>query len=553
MKIEHISKILWLTALILSVALADNLPEYHTLDTTFSKDAAIDYLLYVPADYHPSQGEALLLFLTGDEYSGNLEALRQIGPPAMAEAGMSFDYFIAAPALPPNGLWDTEALIELINHIGRSFHIEENHLWVTGYGDEGGWGAWELGLNHPGKFEKLAFVSSSPGTQAWGIHDSSIRFYHGRQDSLVPVQDAENMYYELNWDNTDVELIIYEELGHEIADTVFQNLEFYQWLSGDMPQMGSNPRTPRTRQYSGTISRDFSINYLLYLPEDYDSQGRQWPLMFFLHGAGSAIWNIDNIRTAGPPLLYEQDEYDDYILVCPQLHDDVHWDTDRLLALMQHIQQNYNADETRVYVTGLSRGGFGAWEFAVRYPNIFAAVVPISARDVAGVERLAQTPVWIFHGATDTGVPWQGAQFMYNRLENVGGNVQLTMYPNVGHWAWEPAYEDEALWRWIFLQQNENLAIGENAQLPMHHQLHPAYPNPFNGELTISFSLEKETELTLSIYDINGRLIKNILQGNISAGYHSIQWNSTDAASGVYFIHLQFAQSHKTVKAILMK
>jgi predicted peptidase len=549
----HYTKRIALSLLLFSALYGQVLPEYHTLDTTFTKEAAIDYLLYVPPDYHPSQGEPLLLFLTGDEFSGNLEELRQIGPPAMAEAGMSFDYFIAAPALPQSGLWDTEALEALLESIGKSYHIEATHLWVTGYGDEGGWGTWELGLNNPGKFEKLSFVAASPGTQVWGIHESSIRIYHGRQDTLVPVQDAEIMYYELNWDNTDVELMIYENLGHDLADTVYQNLEFYEWLSGDMPQMGSSPRAPRTRQYTGSISRDFSINYLLYLPEDYSDQGRDWPLMFFLHGAGSAVWNIDNIRTAGPPLLFEEGEYDNYILVCPQIHDDVHWDTDRLLALMQHIQQNYKVDETRVYVTGLSRGGFGSWEFAVRYPNIFAAVVPISARDVAGVERLAQTPVWIFHGAVDDGVPWQGAQFMYNRLENAGGNVQLTMYPNVGHWAWEPAYDDEALWRWIFLQQNQNVAIQERSAVPEKISLHPVYPNPFNGSTTVRFSLEKETEITLSVYDLSGRLIENIVTGKHTAGEHHVQWEKSAVSSGVYFIRLSSANFTQTRKMIYLK
>lgn len=545
----QLTKLIWLPALFLSVAFADNLPEYHTLNTMFIKDAVIDYLLYVPYDYHPSQAEPLLLFLTGDEYSGDLQAIRQIGPPAMAEAGMSFDYFIAAPALPQTGLWDTDALMALIDHISSSFHIEETHLWVAGYGDEGGWGTWELGLNNPGIFEKLAFVSSSPGTQAWGIHDSSIRFYHGRQDSLVPVQDAQIMFHDLNWEGTDVELFIYDDLGHDIADTVFQNLEFYEWISGDMPHMGSSPRTPRIRQYSGSISRDFSINYLLYLPEDYNSQGRQWPLMFFLHGAGSAIWDIDNIRTAGPPLLYEQGEYNDYILVCPQLHDDVHWDTDRLLALMQHIHQNYNVDETRVYVTGLSRGGFGSWEFAVRYPNIFAAVVPISARDVAGVERLAQTPVWIFHGYVDDGVPWQGAQFMKNRLDNVNGNVQLTLYPNVGHWAWEPAYDDDNLWQWIFQQQNESVAILEKTPFPENAQIHPVYPNPFNASFTVPFTLNEPMAVKLVLYNIAGQLVMRILNQVMGAGEYHFVVNGDALASGVYFLQTSLTVAERSRSA----
>lgn len=544
--------------LFLTVLKGNVLPEYHTLKTDYSKNVSLDYYLYLPPDYHPRQAYPLLLFLTGEEFSNNSEGLRQVGPPAMVENGMTYDYFIAVPVLPDSGLWDTQALMALIDHIASNYHLEPAHYWVTGYGDQGGWGAWELGLENSGVFEKISVAASPAGTQIWGVHESSIRIYHGRHDTLVPVEDAEVMYSELNWDNTDVDLIIFEDLGHEIGDTVYQDLSFYTWLSGTTPQMGSGKPVPQSFSLTKTITRSFDENYLLYLPENYDRIENDWPMMIFLHGAGNAIWNIEEIREADPPALFEQDVRSDYILLCPQLHDDVHWDVDRLDAITQDVLENYRIDEKRLYITGLSRGGFGAWEYAVTCPNRFAAVVPISARDVAAVERLANTPVWIFHGDLDDGVPWQGAQFMYNRLKNVSGNVQFTLYNNVGHWAWEPAYDTDNLWRWIFSQENEKITALPEKDVVQIFCLNANYPNPFNPVTTIPFSLSHRMDVTLTVTDISGRTIREWDFINMSVGYHAVTWDGTGqdgdpATTGLYIYRLSAGNLTQTGKMIFLK
>ncbi|MDK2976250.1 MAG: hypothetical protein PWP06_725 [Candidatus Marinimicrobia bacterium] len=374
----------------------------------------------------------------------------------------------------------------------------------------------------------------------------------------MPVEDAEVMYSELNWDNTDVELILYDELGHEIADTVYQDLSFYQWLSGNTPQMGTGKPAPKSLTFATTITRSFDENYLLYLPENYDRSDFDWPMMIFLHGAGNAIWNIEDIREAEPPSMFEQDIYSEYILLCPQLHDDVHWDVDRLDAITQHVLENYRIDEQRLYITGLSRGGFGTWEYAVTYPRRFAAVVPISARDVAAVERLRNTPVWIFHGDLDDGVPWQGAQFMYHRLRNVSDKVRFTLYSNVGHWAWQPAYHSEDLWQWIFSQVNERITAVSEIKNPSTFDLNTNYPNPFNPVTTISFFLSRQMNATLTIFNIQGSTIRKWDWPNLSAGRHSVTWNGTNqigqnVPTGIYFYRLSTDKQSKMGKMIFIK
>jgi len=556
--LNTVCRLIFVCLVFITVTHGEILPEYHTLETDYVKPVSLDYFLYTPPDYHPRQGYPLLLFLTGEEFSNNSEGLRQIGPPSMVEAGMSFNYFIAAPVLSDSALWDTQTLMALIDHIASNYHLEPAHYWVTGYGDQGGWGAWELGLENPGVFEKISVAGSPAGTQIWGVHESSIRIYHGRQDTLVPVEDAEVMYSELNWDNTDVELIIFEDLGHEIRDTVYQDLSFYQWLSGNTPQMGTGKPVPKSLTFSTTITRSFNENYLLYLPENYDRSDFDWPMMIFLHGAGNAIWNIEDIREAEPPSMFEQDIYSDYILLCPQLHDDVHWDVDRLDAITQQVLENYRIDEHRLYITGLSRGGFGTWEYAVTYPNRFAAVVPISARDVAAVERLRNTPVWIFHGDLDDGVPWQGAQFMYHRLRNVSDKVQFTLYSNVGHWAWQPAYHSEDLWQWIFSQVNERATGVSKIRNPSAFDLKSNYPNPFNPMTTIPFSLSRQKHVTLTVFNVQGNTIRKWDWADLPAGKHSVIWDGTNqigqgVPTGIYVYRLSAGEESKSGKMIFIK
>ena len=538
---------------------AQTLPDYLDFTAEITKDVSIDYLLYVPNDYSPSEGKPLLLFLTGEEYLGDIDQLRSVGPCGQVESGMSFDYFIAAPQLPGDVLWDTEALLALIDHIGGSYHLDDSQIWITGLGDRGGWGAWELALLHSARFKKFAPVASSPGTNVWQAHELSIRIYHGAQDDIVPVVDAENMFYELNWDDVDVDLTIFDNLGHDIGDTVYSDPGFYTWVSGEEPTYGSGSPNPRYRSMTTSIEKSIDDEYLLYLPVGYEESSQDWPLLIYLHGSGSAIWDLDAIRDGGPPERYEEGMDRDFILLCPQLHADVHWDVDRIDALAEEIIDTYNIDRTRVYLTGLSRGGFGAWEYGVSYPNKFAAIIPISARDVAGVERLAYSTVWIFHGDLDTGVPWQGSQFAYNRLAALDSDVHFTLYEGVGHWAWEPAYDTEGLWIWMLSQENETASILEHPNtIPDQMQVARNFPNPFNPSTSIQYNISEPSLVSIEIFNINGQRIKTLTAREHEAGSYLVRWSGEAdsgamAPAGVYLARILAGQTGQAIKMTLLK
>jgi predicted peptidase len=132
-----------------------------------------------------------------------------------------------------------------------------------------------------------------------------------------------------------------------------------------------------------------------------------------------------------------------------------------LKILLDQIQAKYSVDPLRVYLTGLSLGGFGTWEFALREPQRFAAIAPIAGGYKYGSQEIPENicalkdvPVWAFHGAQDSAVrPAQSADLV-RALKACGGNARLTLYPNAGHAdSWEQAYADPELYRWLLAQR----------------------------------------------------------------------------------------------------
>jgi hypothetical protein len=232
---------------------------------------------------------------------------------------------------------------------------------------------------------------------------------------------------------------------------------------------------------------------------------------------------------------------------------------DRINALAEEIMNTYEVDRTKVYLTGLSRGGFGAWEYGVSYPNKFAAVIPISARDVAGVERLAYSTVWIFHGDQDNGVPWQGSQYAYNRLSALNADVHFTLYEGVGHWAWEPAYDTDGLWVWMLNQSNPLADISDHSDItPDRVQLIQNYPNPFNPSTNIRYRVSELSNVSIEIVNIYGERIKTLITSEQKAGSSSVWWSGeTDtgnmAPSGIYLTRIQTGKTGQTIKMTFLK
>jgi predicted peptidase len=204
--------------------------------------------------------------------------------------------------------------------------------------------------------------------------------------------------------------------------------------------------------FSKKITKAVDCNYLLYLPADYGKAKKNWPLIMFLHGAGERGNNLEVVKKHGPPKMIAQGKQFDFIIVSPQCPNDLWWpeQTDVLINLLDEIEKNYRVDTDRVYLTGLSMGGFGTWTLAERYPQRLAAIAPIcGGSERYAANRLKSVPVWAFHGANDKVVPVEKSQEMVNAVKAAGGDAKLTIYPEAEHDSWTQTYENPELYQWF--------------------------------------------------------------------------------------------------------
>lgn len=192
------------------------------------------------------------------------------------------------------------------------------------------------------------------------------------------------------------------------------------------------------------------LPYLFYTPKP----AAKVPLILFLHGAGERGDDLTHVGDEGlPEILANAPEA---VVIAPQCPANTRWTDhlDALSAILDEVIAKYSADTSRVYLTGLSLGGQGAWFLAARAPERFAALVPVCGRSNPGAAaRLKNLPTWTFHGADDDIVPPNESIKMVSALKAVGGNVKLTMYPGTGHNSWTRAYSKPGLYTWLFAQR----------------------------------------------------------------------------------------------------
>lgn len=217
-------------------------------------------------------------------------------------------------------------------------------------------------------------------------------------------------------------------------------------------------QTDHVFTHEGKINR--RLPYLLFLPEAYESdKSRRWPLLVFLHGSLERGEDPNLLRAHGIPRVVEQQPDFPFVVVSPQCPDRSWWQM-RIVTLgllLNETLATLAVDPDRVYLTGVSMGGYGAWHLGARYPERFAAVAPICGYGLvsqgfpARVCKLRNVPVWTFHGALDNVVPLWETERLVDTLRACGGNVRLTVYPDSGHDAWTRTYNNPELYTW-FLQ-----------------------------------------------------------------------------------------------------
>ena len=193
-----------------------------------------------------------------------------------------------------------------------------------------------------------------------------------------------------------------------------------------------------------------TVHYLLSYPEDYDKQ-KNCPLMIFLHGMGERGSDLNRVAFHGPPKKVKKGNKTPFIIVSPQCPKTEWWRPAKLSKMLDHILATSKADPQRVYLTGLSMGGYGTWAWAAKEPKRFAAAIPICGGGrTKTAKQLVNLPIWVFHGDKDNTVKLAKSQAMVDAIKQAGGmKVKLTIYPGVGHNSWNKTYNNPEIYKWL--------------------------------------------------------------------------------------------------------
>jgi predicted peptidase len=251
-------------------------------------------------------------------------------------------------------------------------------------------------------------------------------------------------------------------------------LSLLAWEIAAVPENTVAQFEEHTQKYTGGDYKDEVFQYRLLKPATIKS-GEKYPIVLFLHGAGERGDDNKNQLQYLPELMAREDYRQKFpcFLIAPQCRNgkkwvEVDWSSlttempkeagDQMkvvLQILDDVLKNYPVDKSRIYLTGLSMGGYGSWDLSMRYPERFAAVVPIcGGGDESHADRLIKVPVWAVHGDQDKAVPVARSRNMIEAIKKAGGQPKYTEMPGVGHNSWTPAYTDPTgVVPWMFEQR----------------------------------------------------------------------------------------------------
>ncbi len=261
------------------------------------------------------------------------------------------------------------------------------------------------------------------------------------------------------------------------------------------------------------------------------------------------------------------------------------WPSGAVVDLLDSLIKVLPVDTVRIYITGLSMGGYATWYLITRQPNRFAAAVPMSGGgDSTQVKRLMKVPIWDFHGDADPTVPVSQSRDMMQAFELVGRRVVYTHcykgtcntnpdsvmdsaiddnatllyteYLGGGHTIWNQSYVLPQLHEWVFAQYlNKPTAVSTKKVQAISNRfsLLQNYPNPFNPSTNITYSITKHSIVSLKIYDILGREIATLVHQEQEPGTYNIIFDASHYMSGIYFLRLSMGNNSITKEIILMK
>lgn len=253
-------------------------------------------------------------------------------------------------------------------------------------------------------------------------------------------------------------IYLVDESNHRIV--IFNNAAskpngaYADYILGQ-PDFGTNPIIQQEVYDSSTL------NYLLFLPRVTSSTIKgKYPVIIFLHGIGERGSDLWKVKNEGLPKILDGKNDFPFIVVSPQCPSSTQWYYNggiqqKLDKLIDSILVRYPADENRIYLTGLSMGGIGTLDLAIRYPKRFAAILPIAFRIEDGWDlcRVKEIPFWGFHGEKDNVIPVSKAHAVINILTICGNEPKFTLYPDLSHDAWTRTYNNQAIYDWLLTKK----------------------------------------------------------------------------------------------------
>ena len=250
----------------------------------------------------------------------------------------------------------------------------------------------------------------------------------------------------------------------------------------DLPR----PKAPVAPEILGNLHEGFEartytapsgeeLQYRFFRPPNYD-HGKTYPLIVFLHGAsgrgsdnltqltgsrwiGTGFWTDPDRQARNPAFILapqvDPKRYDNWVRQWRLPATDDPEPLELLIEMLPQIAREFPIDTSRIYLTGYSMGGFGAWIGISRHPNLFAAAIPICGGGDPTHVAESTTPVWAFHGSADLVVPVRRSREMVKALEEAGRSPRYTEYKGVGHAVWDRAYEEPELEQWLFSKRRK--------------------------------------------------------------------------------------------------
>ncbi|HEV3204136.1 MAG TPA: prolyl oligopeptidase family serine peptidase [Gemmataceae bacterium] len=218
---------------------------------------------------------------------------------------------------------------------------------------------------------------------------------------------------------------------------------------------------PKDRGFLDRVYKDSDgteAKYVLFVPHDYKAD-KAFPLILFLHGAGETGTDGQKpVKVGLGPVIKKEEKTFGFIAVFPQSQKRT-WQADsvdgkRAIKILDEVIKEYKVDTKPIYITGLSMGGYGTWSMALKYPDRWAAIVPIcGGGDATQAAKIKHIPCWCFHGDMDKAVPVERSRKMIEALKDAGASPQYTEYPGVGHNSWDKAYGTPQLFEWLLMQK----------------------------------------------------------------------------------------------------